>query len=320
MATKKKVQEEVKSVKESMTQKVVDKREEIESKAKVEAASKLTIDGVARDISKLDVQLSSTLRDIHNQLKTELAKLDAVNVAINAKQAELESLYNKDVVIRSVEELLAEYEATKTKLESDIEARKQDFAKLETELALSLKESETASAKKRKVDEEEYEYKKSILRRNDEDAWKKFVSDRDFTEKKRAAEFEQQFVNRTKELLEKQSELEKKESELNTLHGNIKKELEKELVSLEKVLETKHANELKFVKQDYESKLILANANNENLRSQVESLKVDIRVKNEQIAELNKQVASMAMNSIQAIGSAKQTQAVLEAAKSVTKQ
>jgi hypothetical protein len=84
-------------------------------KAVADSAS-LTVEKVTQSLTKAGLDISKTLNSVRELFESEIYSLQTIKDAIEAKQEEMESIYDKEVVAASLTDLVLHYEARKAEL------------------------------------------------------------------------------------------------------------------------------------------------------------------------------------------------------------
>lgn len=209
------------------------KMEEKKTQEAVRVAESLTLEGVAKEIGDLKLDIGKMLSQITERLEGEVNKFVAIRSAIAAKEKELQELYeiNKaamtlaaliEVQHEKRQEFESEMAKKKEELRLEIESTRTEWEKEQAEHEAAIKDRDTAEKKRQNRDTEEFEYafKKEQQQAKDQFEYEKVKLENEIRTKKEQAE---------NELRAREAEISEKENELNDLRKRISlfpKELE----------------------------------------------------------------------------------------------
>jgi len=170
----------------------------------------------------------------------------------------LEELYDKEVIAASLTELALQYEAQKSILLKTQEEARIAWAKEQADREVAIKEHAFSLHKERTRENEDYEYKKSITRRNEEEAWKA-------THAKRVLELQQTEQTHLKNWQEREDLLKKQEAEvaaakakIDSFDATVKTEVDRQVAIASNAIKSRYetADKIKALEFDGEKKLL----------------------------------------------------------------
>ena len=188
-------------------------RSSYKDKAVADSAT-LTIEKVTQSLTKAGLDISKTLNSIRETFESEISALQIIREAIEAKQEEMEALYDKEVVAASLTDLVLQYEARKDDLLKTEEEFRKVWAREQIEHAAAVKERDILIVKERTRESEDFEYNKNIARRNAEDVWRAMHA-------KRTLELQQAEESHVKNWKEREESVQKLETEIATAKSKI---------------------------------------------------------------------------------------------------
>lgn len=191
-----------------------EKIDEIKARQAIAAAEGLSPEKVLKEISEVKASIGTMLARVSDQLESEVEKLDSIQHAIEAKEAELREVFG---IEREVGSLAALIEAQKQlkeqsesslaecrcQLEEDIKRTRADWKKETERRAEEETERKVSEKRRRQREEEEFKY--------------------EFEKKKRRAQdqFEEERQKLEKELRSKREEMDGREQALTAKEGEL---------------------------------------------------------------------------------------------------
>lgn len=270
------------------------KIEEKKIQEAVQVAESLTVEGVAKEIGVLKLDIGKMLSQITDRLEGEVNKFVAIRSAITAKEKELQELYEIDKVAMTLAALIEvqhekrrEFESEmvkkKEELRLEIESTRIEWEKEQAEHEAAVKERDIAEKKRQTRDKEEFEYafKKEQQHAKDRFEYEKAKLENEIKTKKEQAE---------NELKVREEEISEKENELNDLRKRVSlfpKELETAVNRAIKeagerlILEAKTKEDL--LKKEFEGERNVLN-------TRVEAMEKTVKEQSERSATLSQQL------------------------------
>ncbi|MEN6319177.1 MAG: hypothetical protein ABFD82_10540 [Syntrophaceae bacterium] len=197
------------------------KLEEKKTNEAVRVAESLTVEGLAKEISNLKLDIGKMLSLITDRMEGEVNKFVAIRNAIAAKEKELQELYEIDkaamtlaALIETQHEKRKEFESEmakkKEELMSEIESTRSEWEKDQAEHEAAVKDRDAVEKKRQTREKEEFEYafKKEQQQVKDRFEYEKAKLENDIKTKKEQAE---------NELRVREAVVAEKEEELNDL-------------------------------------------------------------------------------------------------------
>lgn len=278
-------------------------------KAVADSAS-LTVEKVTQSLTKAGLDISKTLNSVRELFESDIS-LQTIREAIEAKQEEMETLYDKEVVAASLTDLVLQYEARKAELLKTEDEFRKAWAKEQAEHQAAVRERDNILTKERTRENEEFEYNKGITRRNSEDAWKA-------THTKRMLELQQAEEVHIKNWKEREEAIQKLEAEIAAAKSKIdnfdvivKAEVDKQVAIIGNSIKSRHETEARIKALEFDNeKRILTHENGvlkesiaakdreiSQLRATLE--KKDSEVKDVAVAAMNAQSGKQALSAVQ---------------------
>jgi hypothetical protein len=187
-------------------------------KAAVAAADELTTERIAKDLAALKSEIVRTLAGMGDRLEAEVSRYQEIKRAIEAKERELQEIYEiqksastlaalLEVQQQKREEFEQEAAANKEALAAEIERTQAEWAEARAAHDVELKEQQAAEKKAREREREEYDYR---FKREQQLAREKFEDEKARAERDleaRKAEMEATLAEREKAVAAREGEL-----------------------------------------------------------------------------------------------------------------
>jgi len=270
----------------------------------IKVTDTLSTEGIVQEVSALRLETGRLLSQLSDRLEEEVSRYRQVQVAVQAKERELQEIYEIEKSAASLAALIEAQHQKRDQTEAELAARKADLMqeietlrgewKLEKEThAAEIAEREAAEQKRRERQEEEHDY---VFKREQQ------LSREQFEDEK--ARLEREITNRReqmeKELAEREQAIAGRERELTELRARSE--------AFPKELESAVAGAIKDSTRNLEA---VAKAREELLRKEfdgernvlttrIEALEKTVAEQNQQIARLSEQVEK-AYNQVQDI-------------------
>ena len=240
-------------------------RTQYKDQAVADSAS-LTVERVTQSLTKAGLDITKTLHSVRELFESEISALQTIKEAIEAKQEELEELYDKEVIAASLTDLVLQYEARKAELlKTEDEARKA-WTKEQTDHACTIRERNDSLMKERVRENEEFEYTKNIERRNAEDAWKskhtKQVQELVAIESDKI----KSWAERENALAKSEAEVAAGKSKLDSFDATVKAEVDKHVAVISNAIKSKYETEARIKSLEFDGEKKLLDRDNVSLR------------------------------------------------------
>jgi len=259
----------------------------------------LTVEKVTQSLTKAGLDINKTLNSVRELFESEIAALQTIKEAIEAKQEELEELFSKEVVASSLRDLVLQHEARKTELAKAEEDARKAWAIEQANHAAEQKDRNEKLAKERAREHEEYEYSKVIARRNEETAWKLQAEKRAREQKATEEGLEKAWREREEALKKTETEVAAAKNKLDNFDALVKAEVDKNVAIISNTLKSKHETEARIAKLEFDSTQKLLAHDNDILKAtvaakdkEIQALRLALEKKDSEV----KEVAVAAMN------------------------
>jgi hypothetical protein len=268
--------------------------EEKKIKEAVEVTDALSTEGIVQEVSALRLEIGGLLGQLSDRLEEEVGKYRQVRQAVEAKQKELQEIYEIEQSALSLAALIEAQHQKRQQTEAELAVRKEELTReietLHTEWGkekkvheAEIKERDADEQKSRKREKEEYLY---AFQREQQLAREQFEDEK--------ARLEREITNRReqmeKELADREKAVGEKETELNELRkqaGAFPEELESAVNQAVKEaiqrVESEAKNREELLKKEFDGERNVLN-------TRIESLEKTVTEQNERIAKLSQQV------------------------------
>ena len=299
-----KIAEDVDREKEAANQKATDltRAREAELRRAVEG---ITVEAVVQKIAGLGLDLSRALADLSARLTAEVERLTEIRESVALETRELERLHKIDIAATALDQLVQEYRSQKEQLDADVSTTRDGWAREEEERTSKQKEYEDALKKQRQREVEEYEYKKTLERKKAQDKYEEETRllEKQNLEKQEA--LERNWQQREAALREREEELARLRSEVESYPARLKQETEAAARDAAKAIELKYEQQIVLLKKDAESERRLSELQIKSLQETVARQAAEIESQQKQVEEAKHQIQDIAVKAIEGASGAR---------------
>lgn len=226
-------------------------------------ASGVTIETAAKKVTEAQLAIGKTLSDVTNQLQQQLGELSTVTQAVELKKAELETIYGKESVLKSIDELNVEFEDHKQNIETQKEKMFLERTREESEFEFTRDQA-------RKNEQVQYEEDRRILKNKhrDEDE-----------------ERNKNFQFRTEEMLKKENEFIELKKQVEAFPAKLDSEVKKEVAIATNSVKREYEHKLELLSKDISTHRTVSD-------STIASLNARLSTQDKVIAELTAQLSA----------------------------
>jgi hypothetical protein len=316
-STKKTATEIVDSVKAQPQEDDKVKKVRVARQAKAIAdSSDVTIDKVATSLTKAQLDIVKTLDSVREMFASELDALSTIKEAIEAKQEELEALYDKEVVAASLRDLVLKHEAHMEEWTKSTEETRQSWFKEQDDHRMAVKERDERLLKQRTQEQEEYEYNKRIARKYQEEEWKNTLLTRKREQEETAAALEKVWKEREETLKKKEVEVEASKAKLDNFDADVKKEVDKQVAIIGNRMKSDYETKAQIAALEHEKERSLLAHDNNVLKSLVKAKDEEIDKLRAALEKKDNEVTKVAVAAMEAQSGKQALAAVQEAVQS----
>jgi hypothetical protein len=268
--------------------------EEKKVKEAVEVTDSLSTEGIVQEVSTLKLEVGKLLSQLSNRLEEEVSKYRQVQQAVEAKQKELQEIYDIEKSALSLAALIdaqhqkrqqteAELAARKEELTQEIETLRAEWEKERQAHEAEIKERDGDEQKRREREKEEYLYafqrEQQLTREQFED--EKARLEREITYKRE--QMEKELADREKAIAEKETELNELQKQVSAFPKELESAVNKAVTEATQRVESEAKNREELLKKEFDGERNVLN-------TRIESLEKTVTEQNEQIAKLSQQV------------------------------
>ena len=260
----------------------------------VEMTDTLSTEGIVQEVSTLRLETGRLLSQLSDSLEEEVSRYRQVRAAIQAKEQELQEIYEIERSALSLAALLEAQHQKREQMETDLASRKDELTreietlraewKLEKEShAAEIAQRDAEEQKRRKREQEEYEYafqrEQQLTREQFEDdkaRLERDIANRREQMEKELAERERAIAGREQELAELRARVETFPAEMESAVASAAKDATRQAESAAKSRE-------ELLRKEFDGERNVLN-------TRIDSLEKTVAEQNGQIARLSQQV------------------------------
>ncbi|MDJ0798797.1 MAG: hypothetical protein QNJ51_18585 [Calothrix sp. MO_167.B12] len=270
----------------------------------IEVAATYTVDSIVKGIADLQLEFGGIIKDLSEKVSQENYKLDELNRAIEFENKYLKELEKIRIVADVVDVLTKEHQEKITTLEQEIAAKQEilgqeinqkrkDWEKEQSDFEVKLEADNNALIKERNLENEEYEYKLENTSKINANAYeaKKRNLERELQEEtelkeKDWSEREKNLNENKKVFAEYQQKIASFSNELEEAVKKAREEAIKETHNKAKVEADLYEKEWQGTKQSYELKIQALEENIEKQAEQIENISAQLQSALQQAQDL----------------------------------
>jgi hypothetical protein len=268
--------------------------EEKKIKEAVEVTDALSTEGIVQEVSALRLEIGGLLGQLSDRLEEEVGKYRQVRQAVEAKQKELQEIYEIEQSALSLAALIEAQHQKRQQTEAELAVRKEELTReietLHTEWGkekkvheAEIKERDADEQKSRKREKEEYLYafqrEQQLAREQFED--EKARLEREITN--RREQMEKELADREKAVGEKETELNELRRQAGAFPDELESAVSKAVKEAVQRVESEAKNREELLKKEFDGERNVLN-------TRIESLEKTVTEQNERIAKLSQQV------------------------------
>jgi len=268
--------------------------EEKEKEEAIQVADSLSMEGIAREIGNLKSEIGKVLVDLSDRMEDEIRRYFQVKKAVEAKEKELQEIYEIEKEALSLAALLeaqkerreqfdAEMAAQKEALEWEMASTREQWEEEQAAHEAEVKAREAAEKERRKRELEEHTYaferEKRLAREQFED--EKAKMEREI--QSRREELERDLTAREKALNEREAELHQLREKVAAFPGELSAAVAQAVQETTDRLNREAEAREALLKTEFEGEQRVLN-------SRIESLQQMVKDQQQQIAKLSSQL------------------------------
>ncbi|MBM4465744.1 MAG: hypothetical protein FJ014_09370 [Chloroflexi bacterium] len=272
-------------------------KEEIEEKKikeAVEVTDALSTEGIVQEVSTLKLEVGKLLSQLSDRLEEEVGKYRQVREAVEAKQKELQDIYEIEKSALSLAALIEAQHQKRQQTETELAARKEELTheietlRTEWEKEKKVHEAEIKARdaderKHREREKEEYLY---TFQREQQLAREQFEDEKARLEREityRREQMEKELAEREKAVVEKETELNELRKQASAFPKELESAVNKAVKEAVQRVESEAKNREDLLRKEFDGERNVLN-------TRIESLEKTVAEQNEHIAKLSQQV------------------------------
>ncbi len=260
----------------------------------VEVTDSLSTEGIVQEVSTLKLEIGRLLGQLSDRLEEEVGKYRQVRQAVEAKQKELQEIYEIEKSALSLASLIeaqhqkrqqteAELAVRKEELTREIETLRAEWGKEKQVHAAEIKERDGDERKRREREKEEYLY---AFQREQQLAREQFEDEKARLEREitfRREQMERELADREKAIVEKETELSELRQQASAFPRELESAVKQAVKEAVQRVESEAKNREDLLKREFDGERNVLN-------TRIESLEKTAAEQNELIAKLSQQV------------------------------
>ncbi len=260
----------------------------------VEVTDSLSTEGIVQEVSTLKLEVGRLLSQLSDRLEEEVGKYRQVRQAVEAKQKELQEIYEIEKSALSLAALIeaqhqkrqqteTELAACKEELTREIEMLRTEWGKEKKVHSAEIKERDGDERKRREREKEEYLY---TFQREQQLAREQFEDEKARLEREianRREQMEKELADREKAIVEKETELNELREQASAFSKELESAVKQAVKQAVQGVESEAKNREELLTKEFDGERNVLN-------TRIESLAKTVAEQNEQIAKLSQQV------------------------------
>ena len=268
--------------------KPVQKAEEKRVQEAVQTADDLSIEVVIQGMDQLKAELGKSLGTVVDRLERELSKYQDVKRAVDAKEKELNEIYEIQKVASSLAAMVEAQDQRRRDFEKDMETRRQEWEREKALFESEMREKREREEKqwKREKEEWEYRFKRDQQITRDKLADEKSKMEKDLTARKE--EVERTLAERERVLSEREEKVEALENRIEALEKGREEALKEAIQETTERLQADYSAKETLFKKEFDGERNV-------LSARIQALQETVKAQNGQIARLIQQMEKAAV-------------------------
>lgn len=270
-----------------------------------QAVDGLSVEGVAKSISALGIQISKALAAVSDDLIAEVQRLAIVREAVALERAELERLHKIDVAATALDQLVQDYDSKSQALEAEMSTRR---ATWEGELKArerAEREYDENVKKQRQRETEEYEYKKTIDRKKSQEKYDEDMRTIEKKNREKQEALEKSWEQRERTIKEREEEGIRLRQEVNGFPSRLQAETERAASDATRQTEQRFEQQVLMMTREREADRRLSDLQIKTLEESVARQTAQMAALQKQLDEAKQQVQDIAVKAIEGASGAR---------------
>jgi len=270
-----------------------------------QAVDGLSVEGVAKSISALGIQISKALAAVSDDLIAEVQRLAIVREAVALERAELERLHKIDVAATALDQLVQDYDSKSQALEAEMSTRR---ATWEGELKArerAEREYDENVKKQRQRETEEYEYKKTIDRKKSQEKYDEDMRTIEKKNREKQEALEKSWEQRERTIKEREEEGIRLRQEVSGFPSRLQAETERAASDATRQTEQRFEQQVLMMTREREADRRLSDLQIKTLEESVARQTAQMAALQKQLDEAKQQVQDIAVKAIEGASGAR---------------
>ena len=260
----------------------------------VEVTDSLSTEGIVQEVSALKLEIGRLLGQLSDRLEEEVGKYRQVQQAVEAKEKELQEIYEIEKSALSLAALIEAQQQKRQQTEAELAARKEELTReIETLRAewekekqfheAEIKERDADEQKRREREKEEYRY---AFQREQQLAREQFEDEKARLEREiesRREQMEKELADREKAIVEQETELDELRKQVSAFPRELESAVKQAVKEAVQRVGSEAKNREELLKKEFDGERNVLN-------TRIEALEKTVAEQNEQIAKLSQQV------------------------------
>lgn len=281
----------------SSKKKVVTKSETFskeKNETTLKTAANLTIDAAAKKVTEAQLSIGKTLSDVTSKLQEQLQELSTVSQAVELRKGELSTIYGAEQVLKSIDELQADFENKKLIQQQQFDLFEQELEAKQQTLALE-----------RSTETEQFQYNLQQERRNEQLQHEEVVRQAAAEERDRKELIEKGFQIREEELKKRETELIDLRKKAEEFPVVLKTGIDKEVAIVGNSIKREYEHKLQLLQKDFDTSKMMSDSTVKSLTDRLTSQDNVIGQLQTRLSQADERVTSIATKALEAAASTK---------------
>ena len=270
-----------------------------------QAVDGLSVEGVAKSISALGIQISKALAAVSDDLIAEVQRLAIVREAVALERAELERLHKIDVAATALDQLVQDYDSKSQALETEMSTRRATWDAELKARERAEKEYDESLKKQRQRETEEYEYKKTIDRKKSQEKYDEDMRTIEKKNREKQEALEKSWEQRERTVKEREEEYVRLQQEVSGFPPRLQAETERAASEATRQTEQRFEQQVLMMTREREADRRLSDLQIKTLEESVARQTAQMAALQKQLDEAKQQVQDIAVKAIEGASGAR---------------
>lgn len=273
--------------------------------------SKLNLESTLQALTSTGLDLTKTISGISEDLQNAAKVVEELTEAGKLLEKDIEELHGKEIAASAIEDLVADFNAKKEALDSELLAHQKTLAQARADAQSSWQREQTqhqqvvyerdqALQQARKRDDEQYQYQTAETRKRNELAWQNQMADQKRANELKQAELERTWAARDAELTAKETEFAALKARVDGIPAEIDAAVKKAEAIVGSTVKRDYTHQIEILSKDFAAKETVLNAKVDNLTTQLAAERLASAKLAEQLVIAQAKVAEIANSALSA--------------------